>query len=44
VVNIVPKLDIEGGVVGYIASRKMPDRSRLKTIINQYQQMIDEEN
>ena len=44
VVNIVPKLDIEGGVVGYIASRKMPDRSRLKTIINQYQQMIEEEN
>lgn len=44
VVNIVPKLDIEGGVVGYIASRKMPDRSRLKTIINQYQQMLKEEN
>ena len=44
VVNIVPKLDEEGGVVGYIASRKMPDRSRLKTIINQYRQMIDEEN
>ena len=43
VVNIVPKLDTEGGVIGYIASRKMPDRIRLKTIINQYKQMIDEE-
>lgn len=43
VVNIVPKLDAEGGVIGYIASRKMPDRIRLQTIINQYKQMIDEE-
>jgi PAS domain S-box-containing protein len=43
VVHIVPKLDVEGGVVGYIASRKMPDRIRLKTIINQYKKMIDEE-
>lgn len=43
VVNIVPKLDAEGGVVGYIASRKMPDRIRIKTIINQYKQMIEDE-
>ncbi|MDD4855379.1 MAG: PAS domain-containing protein [Sulfuricurvum sp.] len=43
VVNIVPKLDESGEVIGYIASRKMPDRIRLKTIINQYKQMIDEE-
>ena len=43
VVHIVPKLDAEGGVIGYIASRKMPDRIRLKTIINQYKKMIDEE-
>jgi len=43
VVHIVPKLDVEGGVVGYIASRKMPDRIHLKTIINQYKKMIDEE-
>lgn len=43
IVNIVPKLDSEGKVVGYIASRKMPDRIHLKTIIHQYKQMIDEE-
>ena len=43
VINIVPKLDESGEVIGYIASRKMPDRIRLKTIINQYKQMIDEE-
>lgn len=43
VVHIVPKLDAEGGVIGYIASRKMPDRIRLQTIINQYKKMIDEE-
>ena len=43
VVNIVPKLGEEGEVVGYIASRKMPDRIRLQTIINQYKQMIEEE-
>lgn len=43
VVNIVPKLDDRREVIGYIASRKMPDRIRLKTIINQYSQMIEEE-
>jgi len=43
VVNIVPKLDEQGDVVGYIASRKMPDRTRLPTIINQYKAMIEEE-
>ena len=43
IVNIVPKLDSKGDVVGYIASRKMPDRIRLKSIIHQYKQMLDEE-
>ncbi|MGZ5208838.1 MAG: PAS domain-containing protein [Sulfuricurvum sp.] len=43
IVSIVPKLDAEGGVVGYIASRKMPDRTHLPTIINQYKAMIEEE-
>jgi PAS domain-containing protein len=44
VVNIVPKKDEYGEVVGYIASRKMPDRIRLKTVIAQYEKMIEEEN
>jgi PAS domain S-box-containing protein len=43
VVNIVPKKDEHGEVVGYIASRKMPDRIRLKTVIAQYEKMIEEE-
>jgi len=43
VVHIVPKLDAEGNVIGYIASRKMPDRNRLKVIEEQYRQMIAEE-
>jgi aerotaxis receptor len=43
VVNIVPKLDEQGNVIGYIASRKMPDQTRLSTIINQYKTMIEEE-
>jgi PAS domain-containing protein len=43
VVNIVPKKDEHGEVVGYIASRKMPDRIRLKTVIAQYKKMIEEE-
>ena len=32
--------DEEGNVIGYIASRKMPDRNRLKIIEEQYRQMI----
>ncbi len=40
VVNIIPKLDEKGTIVGYIASRKMPDRDYLQNIIVQYKQMI----
>ena len=43
VVHIVPKLNADGEVIGYIASRKMPDRIRLKTVINQYKKMLDDE-
>ncbi|HEX5709724.1 MAG TPA: PAS domain-containing protein [Sulfuricurvum sp.] len=43
VVNIVAKRDESGEIVGYIASRKKPDRIRLQTIINQYKAMLDEE-
>lgn len=43
IVNIVAKRDENGEIIGYIASRKKPDRIRLQTIINQYQAMIDEE-
>jgi len=43
VVHIVPKLDEEGNVIGYIASRKMPDRSRLKIVEAQYKEMLEKE-
>lgn len=43
VVTIVPKKDENGNVVGYIASRKMPDRAKLKAIINQYKEMLSKE-
>ncbi|MDP3265291.1 MAG: PAS domain-containing protein [Sulfuricurvum sp.] len=40
IVNIVPKKDEAGEIIGYIASRKVPDRNRIKSIEQQYQQMI----
>lgn len=44
IVNIVPKYDSEGEIVGYIASRKVPDRVRIRSIEQQYQQMLQEES
>ena len=43
VVNIVPKLDESGTVVGYIASRKIPDPVQLKLAQEQYTQMLKSE-
>lgn len=43
IVNIVPKKDEEGNVIGYIASRKMPDRNQLNTVISQYKEMLAKE-
>jgi aerotaxis receptor len=40
VVSIIPKVDEKGAIVGYIASRKMPDRNYLQNIITQYQRML----
>jgi len=44
VVHIVPKLDERGEIIGYIASRKMPDRSRLKVIEERYKEMRAQED
>lgn len=44
IVHIVPKKDEEGNIVGYIASRKMPDRSMLKTIEAEYKKMLEAES
>lgn len=43
VVHIVPKKDDEGNIIGYIASRKMPDRSHLEAISLKYKEMINTE-
>ncbi|MEJ2500937.1 MAG: PAS domain-containing protein [Campylobacterales bacterium] len=43
VVTIVPKKDENGNIIGYIASRKMPDPHKLQTIIHQYRDMIAKE-
>lgn len=43
IVTIVPKKDEEGNIIGYIASRKMPDRQLLKTVEKQYKEMIEKE-
>ncbi len=43
IVTIVPKKDDHGKVIGYIASRKMPDPIKLKFIISQYQQLLEKE-
>ena len=44
IVNIIPKKDEMGEVIGYIASRKVPERIRIQSIEQQYKQMIEEEN
>jgi len=43
VVTIVPKKDENGETIGYIASRKMPDRIKLQSVIEQYKEMIAKE-
>jgi PAS domain S-box-containing protein len=43
VVHIVPKKDEQGNIIGYIASRKMPDRHQIDLAIKQYAEMIEAE-
>jgi PAS domain S-box-containing protein len=43
IVNIIPKYDNENKIIGYTASRKVPDRNKLKQIELQYRQMIENE-
>jgi aerotaxis receptor len=39
IVNIVPKLDDTGEIIGYIASRKVPDRKKVVSIEQTYKKM-----
>ena len=43
VVNIIPKYDSDHTIIGYTASRKVPDRTKLEQIELQYRQMIESE-
>jgi len=40
IVNIVPKLDDNGKIIGYIASRKVPKRNEINTTEKNYAQML----
>lgn len=44
IVHIVPKKDDSGNIIGYIASRKVPERIRIQSIENEYLKMAQEEN
>ncbi len=44
IVNIIPKKDEEENIIGYIASRKMPDRNQLIQVIKLYTELRDQEN
>lgn len=40
IVNILPKYDENGEIIGYIASRKVPQRHDIKTVEQSYKDMI----
>jgi aerotaxis receptor len=43
IVNILPKYDENGKLTGYIASRKVPDRTQLKLTEETYKKMLEAE-
>ena len=43
IVNILPKFDDNGEITGYIASRKVPDRTQLKKTEETYIKMLEAE-
>lgn len=43
IVNIVPKKDEAGEIIGYIASRKVPERLRIQSVEKDYVNMLREE-
>ncbi len=43
IVNIIPKLDEDENIIGYIASRKVPDRNQLERIKETYKKMLEAE-
>lgn len=43
IVNIIPKKDEAGEIIGYIASRKVPERLRIQSVEKDYLNMLREE-
>ena len=43
IVNIIPKKDENGNIIGYIASRKVPDKHQKENIIARYKEMLAKE-
>ena len=43
IVNIIPKLDENENIIGYIASRKVPDRNQLERVKETYKKMLETE-
>ena len=43
IVHIIPKKDDKGNIIGYMASRKVPDPSLLEATKAQYAKMLEEE-
>ena len=42
-VNVIPKKNDTGEVVGYIASRKIPEKNKLALVKKQYEKLLAEE-
>ena len=43
IVNIIPKYDDNNNIIGYTASRKIPNRDMIKKVSAQYKEMIEKE-
>ena len=43
IVHIVPKKDDDGNIIGYIASRKMPERHQIERMEMEYKKMRETE-
>jgi len=43
IVNIIPKKDEVGDIIGYIASRKVPERLQIQSVEKDYLNMLREE-
>ena len=43
IVNIIPKYDENNNIIGYTASRKIPNRDMINKVALQYQEMIEKE-